>query len=132
MDVSAGFYIAIATQRGGLWVVGGHQGGDGSSHLAPYGHWVGFVCMGGAPRLVDPDTPRAPHFASWGHPHTHKTNPVAIVGYNRAHTTPPGAPISPHTATLCPLVFSYMISTEYLGFFVLHKNRVFVCFKRKN
>ena len=53
------FYIAITTQRGGLWVVGGHQGGDLSSHLAPYGHCVGFVCIGGGPRLVDPDIPFA-------------------------------------------------------------------------
>ena len=56
---NADFHIAIATQGGGLRVVGGHQGGDGSSHLAPYSHWVGFVCMRGAPSLVDPDTPRA-------------------------------------------------------------------------
>ena len=62
-----GFYIAIATQRGGLLVVGGHQGGDVSSHLARYGHCVGFVCIGGAPRLVDPDIP----FALLGAPPIH-------------------------------------------------------------
>ena len=29
---------------------GGAPGGvNYSSHLAPYDHWVGFVCMGGAP-----------------------------------------------------------------------------------
>ena len=62
-----GFYIAITTQRGGLLVVGGHQGGDVSSHLARYGHCVGFVCIGGAPRLVDPDIP----FALLGAPPIH-------------------------------------------------------------
>ena len=46
---SSGVYIAITTQWGGLWVVGGHQGGGWSSHLAPYDHWVGFVCMGAPP-----------------------------------------------------------------------------------
>ena len=75
---NADFHIAIATQGGGLRVVGGHQGGDGSSHLAPYSHWVGFVCMRGAPQFSRPRHPKGPHFASWGHPHTYKTNPVAI------------------------------------------------------
>ena len=72
------------------------------AHLAPYGHWVGFVRMGGAPRLVDPDTPRAPHFASWGHPHTYKTNPVAIAGCHWAHTTPPAPPYRPYGHRMPP------------------------------
>ena len=102
-------------------LVGGRGAPGGWWELASSSIWpLGWFCMyGGCPQVSRPRHPKGPHFASWGHPHTHKTNPVAIVGYNRAHTTPPGAPISPHTATVCPLVFSYMISTEYLGFFVL-------------
>ena len=67
---SPDFYIAITTQWGDLWVVGGHQGGDGGSCLAPYDHRVGFVCMRGAPTLVDPDNP-GPPFCSLGAPPIH-------------------------------------------------------------
>ena len=62
-------YIAIATQRGGLWVVGGHQGDGGSSHRAPYEHWVGFVCMGAPPICT-------PIWGKMGELRTHTRHPI--------------------------------------------------------
>ena len=48
--------LELRLQRSDCWVVGGHQGGSGTSHLAPYDHWVGFVCIGyPICHLVDPD-----------------------------------------------------------------------------
>ena len=66
---SPGLYIAITTQWGGLWVVGGHQGGGGSSHRAPYEHWVGFVCMGAPPICT-------PIWGKMGELRTHTRHPI--------------------------------------------------------
>ena len=64
-----------------------------SQHVPPFGHKVGFVCMGGTPsaaRLAQ--TPKL-----GGTPYTYKTNPVVIRGNMWAYITPRGRLIpKPH------------------------------------
>ena len=61
-------------------------GGNISPQMPPYGHRVGFGCMGGTPSAaLLAQTPKL-----GGTPHTYKTNPVAIRGYVWAHITPRG------------------------------------------
>ena len=68
-------------------------GGNMSQHVPPYGHKVGFVCMGGTPSAAWlAQTPKL-----GGTPCTYKTNPVVIRGNMRAYITPRGRLIpKPH------------------------------------
>ena len=68
-------------------------GGHMSPHMPPYGHRVGFVCMGGTPQLGC----LGQQGGTWGTPHTPKTNPMAIGGHLWAYITPRGRLIpKPH------------------------------------
>ena len=68
-------------------------GGNMSQHVPPYGHKVGFVCMGGTPSAAWlAQTPKL-----GGTPYTYKTNPVVIRGNMWAYITPRGRLIpKPH------------------------------------
>jgi len=61
-------------------------GGNISPSMPPYDHRVGFICIGGTPQLGCLGQPGG----TWGTPHTHKTNPVAIWGHLWAYITPRG------------------------------------------
>ena len=61
-------------------------GGNISPSMPPYDHRVGFICIGGTPQLGCLGQPGG----TWGTPHTHKTNLVAIGGHVLAHITPGG------------------------------------------
>ena len=57
-----------------------------SQHMPPYGHQVGFVCMGGTPSAAWlAQTPKL-----GGTPYTYKTNPAVIRGHVWAYITPRG------------------------------------------
>ena len=59
------------------WVLEGlapHPGGQVNTILAPYAHWVGFICMGGAPK-DSPNRPRHPHQTP---PHMNKTKHMGV------------------------------------------------------
>ena len=68
-------------------------GGNISPSMPPYDHRVGFICIGGTPQLGC----LGQQGGTWGTPHTHKTNLVAIGGHVLAHITPGGRLIpKPH------------------------------------
>ena len=67
-------------------------GGNISPHMPPYDHRVGFICIGGTPQLGCLGQPGG----TWGTPHTHKTNLVAIGGAFVGSYYPRG---STHTET---------------------------------
>ena len=115
-DVSAGFNIAISTQRGGLWVVGGHQGGDGSWHLAPYGHWVGFVCMGVPPA----SKMGCLGLLAWGTPSYTQNQPNGHMELDASSHHPPGAPLPP-TSRPVEWLWRYKNRHFCVYLLVLHK-----------